>query len=102
MQLLPGQPPQLVGPPRAGSDDSATNTGARLQQVPDEFGEMLVKAAWKLYRRILAILPSSSQRFLIGYSISLSVLSTLDGAALGLLAVVINPIVSGNNLVLPV
>ncbi|WP_221234036.1 ABC transporter ATP-binding protein [Terrimesophilobacter mesophilus] len=56
----------------------------------------------KLYRDVLTLLPPASQRFLVIYSMSLSLLSILDASALGLLAVVITPIISGAPLVLPV
>jgi ABC-type multidrug transport system fused ATPase/permease subunit len=56
-----------------------------------------VKNAWKLYREILSVLPPKAQRFLVRYSLSLSLLATLDAAALGLLAVVIGPIINGTD-----
>ncbi|WP_255560096.1 ABC transporter ATP-binding protein [Salinibacterium sp. M195] len=56
-----------------------------------------MKKSWNLYRELLSVLPAKAQRFLVRYSISLSLLSTLDAAALGLLAVVIGPIVSGTD-----
>ncbi|MGV8972732.1 MAG: ABC transporter ATP-binding protein [Rhodoglobus sp.] len=61
-----------------------------------------MKKSWTLYREILGVLPAKAQRFLVRYSISLSLLSTLDAAALGLLAVVITPIISGTPLVFPI
>ncbi|MEO7146805.1 MAG: ABC transporter ATP-binding protein [Terrimesophilobacter sp.] len=60
-----------------------------------------MKAVWQLLRDVLAILPSTAKRFLIGYSIALGLLSILDAVALALLAVVIGPILSGSTLVLP-
>lgn len=61
-----------------------------------------MKKAWTLYREILSVLPAKAQRFLIRYSISLSLVSTLDAVALGLLAVAIGPIVSGDDPTFPV
>jgi len=61
-----------------------------------------VKKAWTLYREILSVLPAKAQRFLVRYSISLSLVSTLDAAALGLLAVAIGPIISGNDPTFPI
>ena len=61
-----------------------------------------MKKSWTLYREILSVLPKKAQRFLVRYSISLSLLSTLDAAALGLLAVVIGPIIAGTPLVFPI
>jgi ABC-type multidrug transport system fused ATPase/permease subunit len=60
-----------------------------------------LKRAWNLYREILAILPQKAHRFLLRYSVSLSLLATLDAAALGLLAVVIGPIINGTTPSLP-
>lgn len=60
-----------------------------------------MKAVWRLFRDVLTILPPTAQRFLIGYSVALGLLSILDAAALALLAVVIGPILSGTNLTLP-
>jgi ABC-type multidrug transport system fused ATPase/permease subunit len=60
-----------------------------------------VRDTWSLYRSVLDILPGKARRFLVIYSFLLAVLSVLDAAALGLLAVVIGPIVSGSKLTLP-
>lgn len=60
-----------------------------------------MKANWRLYLEVLGLLPASAKQFLIRYSLSLSALATLDAAALGLLALVIAPIISGSSLTLP-
>lgn len=61
-----------------------------------------MKNAWNLYRKILGILPPKAQRFLVRYSLSLSVLSMLDAAALGLMAIIIGPIISNTTVKIPV
>lgn len=52
-------------------------------------------------RRILAVLPSKARHFLGWYSLLLGLLSILDAAALGLLALIITPLVSGNAVTIP-
>lgn len=56
---------------------------------------------WQLYRELLAILPPQAKRVLVGYSVSLAALALLDGLALGLLALVMNPLLNGTSLTLP-
>ncbi|MEX1078659.1 MAG: ABC transporter ATP-binding protein [Homoserinimonas sp.] len=60
-----------------------------------------MKPVWRIFRDVLAVLPAEASRFLIAYSVLLGLLSILDAAALGLLAVVISPIISGITLTLP-
>jgi ABC-type bacteriocin/lantibiotic exporter with double-glycine peptidase domain len=60
-----------------------------------------VKAAWRLYRDVLDILPGRARRFLIGYSVLLGLLSIVDAVALALLALIIGPIAAGTELTLP-
>ena len=48
------------------------------------------------------MLPGNAQRFLKLYSAALGLLSILDAVALGLLAIVMSPIVSGQALTIPV
>jgi ABC-type multidrug transport system fused ATPase/permease subunit len=55
-----------------------------------------------LYREVLSVLPKSASRFLLIYMVALAALSLLDAAALGLLAAVTTPILSGRTLTLPV
>lgn len=61
-----------------------------------------MKANWALYREVLSVLPKSATRFLIIYASVMGVLALMDGLALGLLAIVIAPLVSGTPVVLPV
>ncbi|MGV8884430.1 MAG: ABC transporter ATP-binding protein [Microbacteriaceae bacterium] len=61
-----------------------------------------MKSVWSLHREVLAVLPPKARRFLTVYSVMLGMLSILDGVALGLLALVLAPIISGNSLKLPV
>jgi ABC-type bacteriocin/lantibiotic exporters, contain an N-terminal double-glycine peptidase domain len=61
-----------------------------------------VRETWKLYRRVLDILPGRARRFLVVYSLVLALLSVLDAAALGLLAIVIGPLLSKSKLSLPI
>jgi ABC-type bacteriocin/lantibiotic exporter with double-glycine peptidase domain len=61
-----------------------------------------MKAIRALYSDVLAVLPAGARRYVIQYSLVLALLSILDGAALGLLALVITPLVSGAPLKLPI
>jgi len=61
-----------------------------------------VKSNWKLYKEVLSVLPPSAGRFLAFYATIMGLLALMDGLALGLLAVVIAPLVSGTSVVLPV
>lgn len=63
---------------------------------------MTMKAFLDLYRELLQILPGNARRFVVGYAVVLSALAVLDAASLGLLAVVINPLVSGAAVNLPI
>lgn len=60
-----------------------------------------MKSTWSLHREVLSVLPPHARRFLNLYSLLLGLLSVLDGLALGLLALVLAPIVSGSTLSLP-
>ncbi len=51
---------------------------------------------------VIAILPGGARRFMVLYSIALGILALLDAFALALLAVIISPIVTGADLVLPI
>ena len=55
-----------------------------------------------LFAEVLSVLPKSAKRFLIIYMIALAALSFLDAAALGLLAAVTSPILTGTSLTLPI
>ena len=61
-----------------------------------------MKSAIALVNEVLSILPASARRYLIVYSVLLGLLSILDALALGLLALVISPVLSGTTLTLPV
>lgn len=61
-----------------------------------------MKSLLKLFTEVLAVLPAGARRYLITYSVVLGLLSILDAAALGLLAVVISPVLSGSDLTLPI
>jgi ABC-type multidrug transport system fused ATPase/permease subunit len=60
-----------------------------------------MKSTIALLNEVLSILPSGARRYLMVYSVLLGVLSILDGLALGLLALVISPVLSGGTLALP-
>jgi ABC-type multidrug transport system fused ATPase/permease subunit len=61
-----------------------------------------MKDLWKVFQDVLSILPAEAVRFLRRYSFSLSVLSIFDALALALLAITMNPMVTGRPLVLPI
>lgn len=61
-----------------------------------------MKSVIRSLRSILAVLPPAARRFLAFYSVALGLLSILDAAALGLLAVIITPLVSNTKVSLPV
>jgi ATP-binding cassette, subfamily B, bacterial PglK len=61
-----------------------------------------MKSLFRLYREVLGVLPKGARRFLISYMIGLAALALLDGLALGLLAAVTSPVLSGGTLTLPV
>jgi len=61
-----------------------------------------MKSAIALVNEVLSILPTGARRYLIVYSVLLGLLSMLDAFALGLLALVISPILSGTTLNLPI
>lgn len=55
-----------------------------------------------LYRELLDAYPTGARRFLNRYGATLGALAVFDAAALGLLALVIGPVASGNPVSLPV
>lgn len=57
---------------------------------------------WSLYRQVLAVMPRSASRFLLFYASTMGLLALMDGLALGLLAVIVAPLVSGGVVELPV
>lgn len=60
-----------------------------------------MKDLYSLYRRVLGTLPTSARRFLSIYSATLAALSLFDAAALGLLALIIGPLSTGDQPSLP-
>ena len=60
-----------------------------------------MKSVIRSLRSILAVLPVAAKRFLASYSVALGLLSILDAAALGLLALIIAPLVSNSTVRLP-
>ncbi|WP_168626443.1 MULTISPECIES: ABC transporter ATP-binding protein [unclassified Cryobacterium] len=61
-----------------------------------------MRELYSLFRDVLAVFPPGGRRFVLGYSWLLASLSILDVAALGLLAVIIGPLASGQPVTLPV
>ncbi|MBX3087587.1 MAG: ABC transporter ATP-binding protein [Cryobacterium sp.] len=61
-----------------------------------------MRAGWKAFRDILALLPSKARNYIISYSIALGALAILDAASLGILAVIITPLVAGTHINLPI
>lgn len=60
-----------------------------------------MKAVLALYRDLLTVLPSGAKRFLNTYSGLMGMLSILDAASLGLLAIVVGPLSTGNPVKMP-
>ncbi|WP_460800583.1 ABC transporter ATP-binding protein [Microbacterium sp. GXF6406] len=58
-------------------------------------------AVYRLYRELLAVLPTEARRFLNIYSWSLASLAIFDAAALALMAAVIAPLAVGSKVELP-
>ena len=54
-----------------------------------------------LYRELLEVYPPGARRFLHRYAAWLGVLAIFDAAALGLLAIVVGPVATGNPVSLP-
>ncbi|MDO4258816.1 MAG: ABC transporter ATP-binding protein [Actinomycetaceae bacterium] len=52
-------------------------------------------------RKLIPLLPAGTSRFLMAYMVSTSALNLLDTFALGLLAVILNPMVTGSTTHLP-
>ncbi|MGO1267381.1 MAG: ABC transporter ATP-binding protein, partial [Microbacterium gubbeenense] len=61
-----------------------------------------MRPLWDALRELLDLLPRDARTFLIRYSVSSSALALLDVVALGLLALVLAPLVSGSAVNLPV
>lgn len=59
-------------------------------------------ALFRTVRDLLAVLPAGTRRFIIVFAVLQSLLAVLDVAALGLLAITLAPMLTGNELTLPV
>ncbi|WP_147918025.1 ABC transporter ATP-binding protein [Ruania zhangjianzhongii] len=59
-------------------------------------------ALWRMMRALLGVLPGGSSRFIVAFAIASGALAILDVAALGLLALTLSPLLSGQPLNLPV
>ena len=60
-----------------------------------------MKSVYRLYRDVVAAFPAGGRRFLNLYAWLLASLAVFDAAALGLLALVIGPVATGTDVVLP-
>lgn len=61
-----------------------------------------MKEIWRTLRTLLRILPAGARRYFIGYVIATTAITALDAVAMGLLAVVIGPAMSGGSISIPV
>jgi len=61
-----------------------------------------MKLIWSTLRELLPLLPSGARRFFVWYMVWTSLLTALDVAAMGLLAVVITPAVNNTDIELPI
>jgi ATP-binding cassette, subfamily B, bacterial PglK len=59
-------------------------------------------ALWRTVRQLMTVLPPGTRRFIATFAVLQSLLAVLDVAALGLLAVVLAPMLTGQELTLPV
>ncbi|MGO1770209.1 MAG: ABC transporter ATP-binding protein [Microbacterium sp.] len=60
-----------------------------------------MKDLWRTSRRLLPLLPPGARRYLLWYSLLSASLALLDVAALGILALVMGPMISGGSVTLP-
>lgn len=60
-----------------------------------------MKEIWRTLRELLPIMPAGARRYFIGYVIATTAITALDAIAMGLLAVVIGPSLSGGTMSLP-
>lgn len=60
-----------------------------------------MKEIWRTLRALLPILPAGARRYFIGYVIATTAITALDAVAMGLLAVVIGPAMSGGSISIP-
>ncbi|USQ77679.1 ABC transporter ATP-binding protein [Ornithinimicrobium cryptoxanthini] len=59
-------------------------------------------ALFRTVRDLLAVLPAGTRRFIVTFAVLQSLLAALDVAALGLLAITLAPMLTGNELTLPI
>lgn len=60
-----------------------------------------MRQVWSLYKEILQAVSPSARNFLVIYAVTLGILSVVDAAALGLLALLLAPMAIGNPVSLP-
>lgn len=61
-----------------------------------------MRQVWGLYKEVLRAISPSARNFLIWYAVLLGILSIIDSAALGLLAILVAPLAVGDPVALPV
>lgn len=61
-----------------------------------------MKEIWSTLRTLLSIMPTGARVYFIGYVIATTAITALDAIAMGLLAVVIGPAMSGAPMTLPI
>ncbi|WP_131104357.1 ABC transporter ATP-binding protein [Ornithinimicrobium sufpigmenti] len=59
-------------------------------------------ALWRTVRQLMTVLPAGTRRFIATFAVLQSLLAVLDVAAIGLLAIVLAPMLTGQELTLPV
>ncbi|GAB2552312.1 ABC transporter ATP-binding protein [Leucobacter ruminantium] len=60
-----------------------------------------MKEIWRTLRELLPIMPAGARRYFIGYVIATTAITALDAVAMGLLAIVIGPALSGGSFTVP-
>ncbi|MGD8200959.1 ABC transporter ATP-binding protein [Ornithinimicrobium sp. W1679] len=81
----------------------APNLGQlRWGDLPPDREGATVLALWRTVRDLLLVLPAGTRRFIITFAALQSLLATLDVAAIGLLALVLAPMLTGATLTVPV
>lgn len=60
-----------------------------------------MKDIWNTLRALLPLLPTGARRYFLGYVIATTAITALDALAMGLLAVVIGPAMTGSSASLP-
>ena len=70
--------------------------------LPTAVLEYSLKHLRRTMRELLPLLPANARRFLLLFGVLSAVLSLLDAAALGVFALVLNQILKGGTMTLPV